>query len=67
MKAPLSKWVCVLWRYDWKPSYKGTYTIKVRGIDTSGRIQESASFFGRFFRTFPDGAKGLHSVDVTVT
>ena len=67
MKDPLSKWAWVLWRYDWKPSRKGPYTIKVRGIDNSGKIQESAWFLGRLFRTFPDGAKGIHSVDVTVT
>ncbi|RJQ49446.1 MAG: hypothetical protein C4538_02250 [Nitrospiraceae bacterium] len=64
MKEPLSKWSWVLWSYDWNPSKEGKYTIKVRGTDKSGKIQESGSLFAR---TFPDGDKGIHSVDVRVT
>jgi DMSO/TMAO reductase YedYZ molybdopterin-dependent catalytic subunit len=66
-KPPLSKWAWTLWRYDWRPARTGRYTIKVRGIDKSGRVQESASLLGRIFsRSFPDGSKGIHSVDVKV-
>jgi DMSO/TMAO reductase YedYZ molybdopterin-dependent catalytic subunit len=67
IKKPLSQWAWVLWRYDWKPSREGEYTITVRGVDRSGRTQESASLFGKLLRSFPDGSKGLHSVDVQVT
>jgi hypothetical protein len=66
LKPPLSKWAWTLWRYDWKPSKAGDYTITVRGIDRAGKVQESPSFLGRLFGTFPDGAKGLHSVSVKV-
>lgn len=46
---------------------EGDFTLKVRGIDREGKVQESPSLFGRLLgRTFPDGAKGIHSVNVTV-
>ena len=66
LKPPLSKWSWTLWRYDWKPLKAGNYTISVRGIDRTGKIQESSSLLGKIFRSFPDGAKGLHSVNVKV-
>jgi hypothetical protein len=62
-KAPLSRWAWVLWRYDWSPDKKGTYAITVRGIDKAGNVQEPGSLFGR---SYPDGAKGYHSVEVPV-
>ena len=67
LKKPLSRWSWVLWRYDWRPTKAGEYTITVRGIDRSGNVQESPSLFGRLLRSFPNGAKGFHSVDVRVT
>ena len=68
MKKPLSKWAWVLWSYQWKPSKEDKYTIKVRGFDRSGKAQESGALKGHRFRSgaFPDGAKGIHSVNVTV-
>jgi hypothetical protein len=66
LRKPLSKWSWVLWSYHWKPAKENGYTIKVRGIDLSGRVQESPSLFGRIIRTFPDGARGIHSVSVAV-
>ncbi len=63
-KKPLSRWAWTLWRYDWKPEKAETYTLKVRGIDSSGKAQESGTLLGKVFGTFPDGAKGIHSVDV---
>jgi len=68
MKKPLSKWAWVLWSYQWKPSKEDRYTIKVRGFDRSGKAQESEALKGHLFRSgaFPDGAKGIHSVNVTV-
>lgn len=64
LKTPLSKWAWTLWRYDWKPTKEGEYTITVRGFDRTGKVQESPSLFGRLFRSFPAGSKGLHSVSV---
>jgi len=66
IKPPLSQWSWTLWRYDWKPSKDGEYTLTVRGIDRAGKVQESPSLLGRLLRSFPDGAKGLHSVVVKV-
>ena len=66
LKPPLSKWAWSLWRYDWKPSTQGEFTLKVRGFDRSGKVQESPSLLGRITGTFPDGAKGIHSLSVTV-
>jgi hypothetical protein len=62
-KEPLSRWAWVLWQYDWKPDKKGKHTITVRGIDKAGKIQESGSLFAK---SYPDGAKGYHSVYVKV-
>jgi hypothetical protein len=68
MKSPLSKWAWVLWSYQWEPANEREYIIKVRGIDRSGKVQESEGVRGSFFRSsaFPDGALGIHSVNVTV-
>jgi DMSO/TMAO reductase YedYZ molybdopterin-dependent catalytic subunit len=66
LKPPLSKWAWTLWRYDWKPRSTGKYTLKVRGIGRNGKVQESGSLLGLIFRSFPDGAKGIHSVEVRV-
>ena len=66
VKAPLSKWAWSVWEFDWKPTRAGQYSLQVRGIDRSGKIQESASLLGRVTGSFPSGAKGIHEVDVTV-
>ncbi len=63
IKEPLSKWAWVLWRFEWAPAKEGTYAITVRGIDKAGKVQEKGAFFST---TFPDGAKGYHSVNVKV-
>jgi hypothetical protein len=35
-------------------------------IDCQGKVQESSSLIGKLFgRTFPDGAKGYHSIDIS--
>jgi len=68
MKKPLSKWAWVLWSYQWKPTKEDKYSIRVRGFDQSGKVQESDALKGSLFRSraFPDGAKGIHSVNATV-
>ncbi len=64
VRPPLSKWSWTLWRYDWRPSATGAYTLKVRGIDRNGKVQESGSLLGKLLGTYPAGAKGIHSVEV---
>ncbi len=66
LKPPLSKWAWTLWRYDWKSGATGEYTLKVRGIGRNGKVQESGSLLGLILRTFPDGARGIHSVGAKV-
>ncbi|RJQ14716.1 MAG: hypothetical protein C4560_12135 [Nitrospiraceae bacterium] len=66
LKPPLSKWSWTLWRYDWDPAKEGEYRITVRAFDRSGNVQEAGSIFGKIFKTFPDGAKGYHTVNVRV-
>jgi DMSO/TMAO reductase YedYZ molybdopterin-dependent catalytic subunit len=67
LKPPLSRWTWTLWRFDWKPSGIGGYKIKVRGIDQSGKVRESGSLIARLFgRTFPDGARGIQTIEATV-
>ncbi len=66
VKAPLSKWAWSLWEYDWKPTRAGEYKIQVRGIDRSGRAQESTSLVGRLTGSFPSGSRGIHEVGAKV-
>ena len=68
MKKPLSKWAWALWSYQWKPEKEGEYTIQARGFDRSGKVQGTEAPKGSLFRSraFPDGARGIHSVNVTV-
>jgi DMSO/TMAO reductase YedYZ molybdopterin-dependent catalytic subunit len=66
MKEPLSKWSWAVWSYDWMPAKRGKYTLKVRGIDKAGKLQESGSIFSVITRSYPDGSRGLHSVEVRV-
>lgn len=66
VKAPLSKWSWSIWEYDWKPAKRGKYTLKVRGIDRAGKLQESGSIFKIITRSYPDGSRGIHSVEVRV-
>lgn len=66
LKPPLSRWAWTLWRFDWMPQRAGDFSIQVRARDKGGKLQESSSLFARLTRSFPDGAKGLHGVNVSV-
>jgi hypothetical protein len=57
--APLS-WV--IWRSTWNPPGPGTYRITVRATDGNGEAQTE-----RVSKPIPDGATGLHSIEVGVT
>ena len=66
VKPPLSQWAWSLWEYDWQPTTKGNISLLVRGIDRSGKVQESPSLLGKVWRSFPAGARGLHQIQVSV-
>ncbi len=66
VKEPLSNWSWSLWSYNWNPARTGKYTLKVRGRDRAGYLQEAGSLLRLVTRSYPDGARGLHSVDVRV-
>lgn len=57
--APLA-WV--IWRSTWNPQQPGAYTISVRATDGSGDVQTAQTR-----PPIPDGATGLHTVEVGVT
>jgi DMSO/TMAO reductase YedYZ molybdopterin-dependent catalytic subunit len=64
LKPALSKWAWILWRYDWSPTREGDFSIRVRAYDRSGKVQESPSLLGSVLGTYPDGAKGIHTIHV---
>ncbi len=67
LKSPLARWAWRLWRYDWTPSRQGEYSIRVRAFDDTGKVQDSSSLLGSLFNSaFPDGARGIQTVKVTV-
>lgn len=61
VKPPLSPYTWVVWRYAWKPGSEGSYTLLVRARDGGGALQPAATS-----GSFPSGAGGYHSVQVTV-
>jgi DMSO/TMAO reductase YedYZ molybdopterin-dependent catalytic subunit len=66
LKPPLSKWAWTLWRYDWTPTRERDFSIRVRAFDRSGKEQESPSLLGRALGSYPDGARGIETIHVTV-
>jgi Oxidoreductase molybdopterin binding domain len=48
------------WKYAW-PAEKGSHTIRVRATDAHGKVQTS-----KVADVVPDGATGLHQINVTV-
>jgi DMSO/TMAO reductase YedYZ molybdopterin-dependent catalytic subunit len=48
------------WKYAW-PAEKGSHTIRVRATDARGKVQTS-----KVADVVPDGATGLHQINVTV-
>ena len=61
LKPPRSPYSWVLWAYDWKPTATGTANIVVRATDDKGQLQDATAT-----QSFPDGASGYSSVQVTV-
>jgi DMSO/TMAO reductase YedYZ molybdopterin-dependent catalytic subunit len=61
LKPPLSPLTWVLWTATWTPSAEGAYTLQVRARDGKGELQSS-----RQAPSFPDGASGIHTIQVNV-
>jgi DMSO/TMAO reductase YedYZ molybdopterin-dependent catalytic subunit len=66
LKRPLSKWAWTLWRYAWTPVHEGDFTLRVRAFDRQGKTQESSSLLGDVLGSYPDGARGIQSLQVNV-
>ena len=61
LKPPRSPYSWVLWAYYWKPTATGTANIVVRATDGQGQLQDPTPT-----QSFPDGASGYSSAQVTV-
>ncbi|MGA2790966.1 MAG: sulfite oxidase [Candidatus Bathyarchaeia archaeon] len=61
LKPPGSPYSWVLWAYEWKPTVTGTANIVVRATDGTGQLQDAT-----VTQSFPNGASGYPSVQVTV-
>jgi DMSO/TMAO reductase YedYZ molybdopterin-dependent catalytic subunit len=61
LKPPRSPYSWVLWAYAWNSTIPGTANIVVRAYDGKGQVQDSTAT-----QSFPDGASGYSSVQVTV-
>ena len=61
LRRPLSPYSWVLWNYNWQPRRSGRYVINARAYDATGtpQIVEPRP-------NFPDGATGLHTVEIAV-
>lgn len=66
LKPPLSKWAWTLWRYAWTPDREGDFSLRVRAYDRSGKVQESPSLLGNVLGSYPDGARGIQTLHVSV-
>lgn len=66
LKPPLSRWTWTLWRHAWTPAHEGEFTLRVRAFDRQGRAQVSSSLLGKVLGSYPDGARGIHSLKVDV-
>jgi DMSO/TMAO reductase YedYZ molybdopterin-dependent catalytic subunit len=62
LKKPASPYVWVLWAYQWNMMRTGTYTITARAYDGQGVMQDPKDNP----RNHPNGASGLHSIQVTL-
>ncbi|HEX6488326.1 MAG TPA: molybdopterin-dependent oxidoreductase [Candidatus Dormibacteraeota bacterium] len=60
VQPPLSAFTWNLWRTTWHPTAEGGYTLVVRARDGSGALQTPSGA-----GSFPSGASGYHSVQVT--
>ena len=60
--APLSPLTWVIWQASWTPSAEGSYQLKVRATDGEGKLQDKSEA-----GSFPSGASGYHTIQVSVS
>jgi DMSO/TMAO reductase YedYZ molybdopterin-dependent catalytic subunit len=63
LKPPLGEFAWTIWRFEWKAETRGTYRLRVRATDGSGKVQSSGGFFAT---SYPDGATGIQEIKVKV-
>jgi DMSO/TMAO reductase YedYZ molybdopterin-dependent catalytic subunit len=61
LKPPLSALTWVLWTATWTPAGEGVHTLVVRARDGAGGLQSKETD-----ASYPTGASGYHSIQVTV-
>lgn len=61
LHRPLSPYTWVLWNLSWRPPRPGSYAIGARAFDGAGAAQIVEQH-----PNFPDGATGLHTVEIAV-
>ena len=61
LQPVLSPSAWVFWNYGWTAPRPGRYSLTVRATDGAGRLQSSLEQ-----EAFPDGATGLHDINVKV-
>jgi DMSO/TMAO reductase YedYZ molybdopterin-dependent catalytic subunit len=61
LSPALSPLTWVLWQASWTPDREGAYTLLVRARDGQGQLQTST-----VAPSFPNGASGYHTIQVTV-
>jgi hypothetical protein len=52
----------VIWHASWTPAAEGSYTLKVRATDLAGKVQDKTDA-----GSFPSGASGYHTIQVSVS
>ena len=61
LSTPISQATWVQWVYPWDAT-PGQHRVQVRATDGSGAVQEKIRS-----RPAPDGARGWHTVDISVS
>ncbi|HSR25758.1 MAG TPA: molybdopterin-dependent oxidoreductase, partial [Candidatus Eisenbacteria bacterium] len=61
LRPPVSRLTWVLWTATWTPPGEGVHTLVVRARDGGGDLQT-----GQEASSYPSGATGYHSIQVTV-
>ena len=54
-----SPYVWTFWRYEWRPSAPGTYSLRVRAVNGDGKVQTAAQH-----DSWPEGATGHHRIQL---
>jgi len=60
IRKPKSQYSWALWAYEWTPESKGVHVIMTRATDGNSQLQDKMPV-----PSFPNGASGYHSIQVT--